>query len=279
MIKDHKKLGIGIFAYNRPSHLRRVLISLENNNIKQATIFLDGPKNQKDIVIQKEIFFMVNQNPFIELKLIKSKKNVGLAKAIMNGVKYLLKKHKNIIIIEDDCVPRGEFFKFILNIIQTSYYKKNLNPICGYQFPEIQKLNKKNLHSVFLNYFLPWGWCINSVYWKNYLNYLKSKKNFKIDDEIIKKINNLAKGKPKSIWSKNFIKFNLINKKKIIFPTISLIKNIGFDGSGVNSKVTNKLSTEYVKTKKTLKFNEIFFNEELEKNQKIILNKRLRYFF
>ena len=94
MIKDYKKLGIGIFAYNRPSHLRRVLISLENNNIKKATIFLDGPKNKKDTVIQKEIFFMVNHNPFIKLKLIHRFKNVGLAKSIMSGVKYLSKNTK-----------------------------------------------------------------------------------------------------------------------------------------------------------------------------------------
>ncbi len=279
MIKDYKKLGIGIFAYNRPSHLRRVLISLENNSIKQATIFLDGPKNKKDTVIQKEIFFMVNHNPFIKLKLIHRFKNVGLAKSIMSGVKYLSKKHQNIIIIEDDCVPRGEFFKFILEVIKTNHYKENLNPICGYQFPEIQKLNKKKLFPFVSDYFLPWGWCINSKYWKNYLNFLKKRKNYITQDTIIKKINFLARGKPKSIWSKNFIKFNIANKKKIIFPSISLIKNIGFDGSGVNSKITNKFSTEYVVSKKNLRINKIFFNEKLEKKHVKILDKRLRYFF
>ena len=65
--KNSNELGIGIFAYNRPSHLRRVLISLENYKIKTAHIFLDGPKNSKDKIIQKEILFMTKYNPYINL--------------------------------------------------------------------------------------------------------------------------------------------------------------------------------------------------------------------
>ena len=58
MIKNFADLGIGIFAYNRPSHLRRTLISLENNNIKQATIFLDGPKKIIKIKLFKKKFYL-----------------------------------------------------------------------------------------------------------------------------------------------------------------------------------------------------------------------------
>ena len=37
--------------------------------------------------------------------------------------------------------------------------------------------------------------------------------------------------------------------KKIIFPNVSLVKNIGFDGSGVNSSITNKFNTFYTNVK------------------------------
>ena len=45
MIKISKKDTIAIFAYNRPSHLRRVLISLENYKIPKET---DPHKLTKD---------------------------------------------------------------------------------------------------------------------------------------------------------------------------------------------------------------------------------------
>ena len=64
---------------------------------------------------------------------------------------------------------------------------------------------------------------------------------------MFNKIKKISKNKINNIWSLQFIKFNLYNKTNIIFPNISLIKNIGFDGSGVNSKITNKLNTRYKK--------------------------------
>ena len=42
-------IGIALFAYNRPSHLRRVLIALEDYKIDKIHIFIDGPQNNKDI--------------------------------------------------------------------------------------------------------------------------------------------------------------------------------------------------------------------------------------
>ena len=67
--------------------------------------------------------------------------------------------------------------------------------------------------------------------------------------------------------------------KKIIFPNISLIKNIGFDGSGVNSSLTNKFNTFYSKAK-IENFNFNIKNDKLLKNKQMkILLKRVKYFF
>ena len=52
---DYKTATI-IFAYNRPSHLKRVLVSLEDYGLKKFFIFLDGPKNNKDKVIQMKFY-------------------------------------------------------------------------------------------------------------------------------------------------------------------------------------------------------------------------------
>ena len=83
----------------------------------------------------------------------------------------------------------------------------------------------------------------------------------------------------KSIWSKKFIEFNLIFNKKIIFPNKSLIKNIGFDGSGINSSITDKFNTVYSKFKtKNFKMN-FKQNNKLENKQKKILLESIKYFF
>ena len=278
MIKISKKDTIAIFAYNRPSHLRRVLISLENYKIPKAYIFLDGPRNKKDKILQKEIVFNIKYNPYIDLKLIRSSKNKGLAKSIMFGINYLSKKFENIIILEDDCVPRKEFFIFINKIKSSKYFKKNHNPICGYQFPQLHSKENK-LSTVILNYFIPWGWCVSTKLWSKYIMHLK-KKSLKTNDNLIKKISKIcSKKENKSIWSKKFIEFNLIFNKKIIFPNKSLIKNIGFDGSGINSSITNKFNTVYSKlSTKNVKM-DFKQKNKLQQKQKKILFESVKYFF
>jgi hypothetical protein len=277
--KNSNELGIGIFAYNRPSHLRRVLISLENYKIKTAHIFLDGPKNSKDKIIQKEILFMTKYNPYIKLKLVKNNYNRGLADSITSGIEYLSKRYKNIIILEDDCIPRSEFFNFIYKSIHTQEFKKNLNPICGYQLPEIQKNEKKYLYPIFLDFFIPWGWCISARYWKMYQKYLKLKNKKKIDNVLLNKIRIITKNKNKSIWSKDFIEYNILKSIKIIFPSISLIKNIGFDGSGVNSGITDVFNSAYLKSKFKSSVFKIKSDKFLQRKQMKILIKRVKYFF
>ena len=80
-----------------------------------------------------------------------------------------------------------------------------------------------------------------------------------------------------NVWTIDFIKFNNLQNKKYIFQSMSLIKNIGFDGSGVNSKVTDKLNSIYANSKKIT--NKNIFNSFYVNLQKKILEKRIRYFF
>tara|TARA_B110000444_G_C18357321_1_gene374438 strand:- start:223 stop:456 length:234 start_codon:yes stop_codon:yes gene_type:complete len=73
-----KKSVIIIFAYNRPSHLKRVLIALENNKVKNDIyLIIDGPKNNFDKINQKDISLSLNRlnnkNKRV-VKIIKRKK-------------------------------------------------------------------------------------------------------------------------------------------------------------------------------------------------------------
>ena len=65
------KIGIGVFAYNRPSHLKRVLFSLNYLKIKDFTLFVDGPKNSIDRVNNKTINFIAKEmNKLVSMKFL-----------------------------------------------------------------------------------------------------------------------------------------------------------------------------------------------------------------
>lgn len=274
---DYKKTSTIIFAYNRPSHLKRVLVSLEDYGLKHFFIFLDGPKNNKDKIIQNEILHTIKNIRFAKVSLIKNKINQGLAKSIIKGVSYVLNKYENVIVIEDDCIPFENFFSFMSNQLESDYFKINCGAVCSYMFPEISQHNSNKLYPLLLNYFISWGWGTNRKNWKNFLIMKKRKKielNIKtIYSQIINKINK------RNIWTLDFIYYNFKLGKKFIYPNYSLIKNIGFDGSGINSKIDNSLRVIGNKKKNVKILNNILINDKIQVKQQKILSEKIKLFY
>ena len=274
---NYKKTATIIFAYNRPSHLKRVLVSLEDYGLKNFFIFLDGPKNNKDKVIQNEILYTINNIKFAKVSLIKNNSNQGLAKSIFKGISYILIKYENVIVIEDDCIPFKNFFSFVSNQLETEYFKKNCGAVCSYMFPEMSKSNSNKLYPLSLNYFIPWGWATNKNNWKNFL-IMKKKKQIKYNSRTIytKLINKINR---RNIWTIDFIYYNLNLSKKFIYPNFSLVKNIGFDGSGVNSKIDNSLRVVGNKNKNVKISNNILINNRIQVKQEKILSRKIKLFY
>ena len=265
MKKNYSDTGVGIFAYNRPSHLKRLFISLSNHDLENLYVFLDGPKTILDKVNQDEIKIMIQNYPK-KIKLIKRKKNLGLKRAILFGANYLSKKYKKIIIIEDDCIPFRNFLKFFDISFKIMEKDNQIEAICAYQHPNIS--NKFNeFVNLKMNLFIPWGWGTLSSNWNKFQNY-KSKIDLpKIYDDFKKKKNK------KTIWSLNYISYMYQKEKKCIYPSHSMVKNIGFDGSGVNSKNTNhfrvlenriKLNSDCIYKKNISEYQKKFFKDKLK---------------
>ena len=68
-------------------------------------------------------------------------------------------------------------------------------------------------------------------------------------------------------------------KKKYIYPNYSLVKNIGFDGSGVNSKVDNSLRIVGNKNKKMVFSKKIINTKKITYRHEKILSKKIKLFY
>jgi len=274
---NYENTAIVIFAYNRPSHLKRVLFSLEDYGIREFFVILDGPKNKKDKIIQDEIIFTIKSIKFATAKLIKNNSNLGLAKSITKGVTAILNKFENIIVLEDDCIPYKQFFTFMSNQLKSNFFKNECAAICSYMFPEISKTNSKRLYPIMLKYFISWGWATNR---KNWLNFIQNKRLNKINfdkktiyTKLLKSLNF------RNIWTVDFIYNNLNQKKKYIYPNFSLTKNIGFDGSGINSKIDNSLRNTGNKNKNLIISKKVLYIKDLEYKQEKILSRKIKLFY
>ena len=263
---NYNDIGIGIFAFNRPSHLKRLFISLSNHELKNLYVFLDGPITNIDKTNQDEIKIMIKSYPQ-KIKLIERKNNLGLKKSILNGVNYLSTKHKKIIIIEDDCIPFRNFFNYFNLGFKLLKNDDQLEVICAYQHPDLSKKFKKYIN-LKMNIFIPWGWGTLSSKWLKFQSFKKKL--------ILPNMYNSLKIKKNRYWSLNYISYMYQNNKKCLYPSHSFIKNIGFDGSGINSKNTNHFRV--LEKKENLNSNCIY-KKNISEYQKQLFKNKLKFFY
>ena len=158
-----------------------------------------------------------------------------------------MKKHKSVIVLEDDLLTDKFFLKYMNDSL--NYYSKNKKVISihAYLYP-IKNIIKKPF---FLKGADCWGWGTWRRGWKLYnsnskslLKFLKTKKkekefNFNNTFAYSKMLRDNINKKNDS-WAIKWYASAFLKNKLTLYPPYSLIKNIGNDGSGTNSKSDRK---------------------------------------
>lgn len=203
-----------------------------------------------------------------EFKFIFSNKNIGLYSSITSNVRKYINTHEKVIVVEDDLVLDKNFLNFMLSNLQ--YYKDfdNIFQISGHSF-----LDFWNQDNAILPITTTWGWATWKRAWKFFnldvesiTSSLKDQKfqhlfNLENRFNYAKMLSDRIELKNDSwgiVWWYNVF----MNKGLVSYPRYSLVKNIGFDGSGVNY---NKRYINFLHKKKFLK-NKSFINFDLSKS-------------
>jgi hypothetical protein len=247
LIANKLKIQIVVMAYNRFEHTKKVLDGLEKENIEKLNLYIDAAKNDFDKAEQIKIKAIVSSYNY-EIILIERESNLGLAKSITGAVTDTLKENDAVILLEDDCVPKHGFINYMYTMLNTYKDNKKIGSICGYMYPHI-KTDEDDNEIFFINRFSPWGWATWADRWEGFTLDLKTLVNKTNENKLdIKNIgsdvndyctNEHFLNNEMDIWSLNWILQQYINNMSVIYPKISLIENIGFDGTGVHSTITH----------------------------------------
>lgn len=263
-----------IILYNRPLHTKKLLNSItktQNYKNYKFYIFCDGPKNNEDIIKIKKIKILTDIfKKKCSVKCSFRKKNIGLMQNMTKSINHILKNNSKAIILEDDLILNKYFFDFMNNALLKYKYNNKVFQISGYSYP-VKSSN--NLH-----YFLPltscWGWGITSKNWNDFYKFLNNKKliinnylkikrskslidsfNFNNSYDYLSMLQNSLNKKVNS-WGIIFYLYLFVNNKITLFPYRSLVKNIGFDGSGNHKSKIDVFNTKFSNFKK-YKFPEV----------------------
>lgn len=237
---------IVLFVYGRPAHTRQTLEALSQNDLSQESvlyIFADGAKptasaeqlekihQTRDVIREKQWCGQVH--------IIESETNKGLAQNIIEGVTRIVNEYGNVIVLEDDLVTSPYFLRYMNDALSLYENEEKVMHISGYMYEHQESLPE----TFFFNVPLCWGWATWKRAWQSFqidaislwnkLTLLDCWDDFNkfgdndLENQLVLNIQGTIK-----TW---FVKWHAsvyLQNGLTLYPTQSLVTNIGFDDSG-----------------------------------------------
>jgi hypothetical protein len=237
---------IALFVYNRPDHTRRTISYLQKNLLADESrlfIFSDAAKNNAGKLKVDEVRQIIKATTgFKSVKVIERAKNLGLAESIISGVTQLVNEYGKVIVFEDDLLS-SPFTLQYFNDALTRYEKEDqVMHIGAYMY---NLANKSLPQTFFFRAATSWGWATWARAWKDFepdvdilLNQFDKKKTNRFSIEgtmnFWKQLEGFKAGKNDS-WAIRWYASIFLKDALTLNPSVSLVHNIGNDGSGVHS--------------------------------------------
>ena len=117
MIQKKEYAPILLFTYNRPTHTRRLMESLQANAEAAESplvVYSDAAREVDDEASVAEVRrYLHTLDGFASVTLIERPENWGLARNVIDGVTTQVNRYGRVIVLEDDLVVAPYFLRFM----------------------------------------------------------------------------------------------------------------------------------------------------------------------
>ena len=238
---------IALFIYNRPEHTARTLSSLSANSLaakSDLVIYADGPKTaEHERSVHAARAVARNASGFKSIRMVERDRNLGLAGSIIEGVTELCETRGRAVVIEDDLVLSPNFLAFMNAGLDRYKDDERVMQVSGYMFPDVCDGNDVR----FLPLTTTWGWGVWQRAWRHLDRDLSGLERLKADMQLRNRFDlngayqyfSMAQrqklGQVDS-WGIAWYLSVFIRGGLVLYPSRSLVMNIGIDGSGVHGR-------------------------------------------
>lgn len=238
------KIATIIFTYNRNNHTKQVLDALSKNSIlpDKLYIFQDGPKKTTDIEEWTSVSNVIKEVSWCDTEISISETNKGLANSIKSGVSRVFQTYDAVIVLEDDCVPHPQFMEFMIKALEKYESYKEVYHIGASSVPIDVKANGTDAY--FMGRIHSHGWGTWKDRWAQFNNDYTMIAQIKKDEQLYEEFKLWGEDLEGYIlgnvegtidsWAVFWALTVIMKKGYCLTPYESLIKNIGFDNTGVH---------------------------------------------
>lgn len=234
-----------LFVYNRPSHTRQLIESLQTN--KEAAespliIYSDAARDDAVRAAVEEVRqFIHSINGFGSVEIIERTENWGLAQNIIDGVSTQIERYGRVIVLEDDLLVAPYFLRFMNDALDLYEDEPRIGHIQACDFTQDATLPDTFL----IKWTGSWGWATWKRAWKHFnpdgkalLQQLEERKLTRTFDfngtyRFTRMLRRQTEGKNNSWairWNASLFLADILS----LNVGRSLVQNNGFDGTGTN---------------------------------------------
>lgn len=239
---------IALFVYNRPEHTRRTLNFLQKNHLAEESrlfIFSDGARIGEEENVKAVRALAKSINGFKSVELVEREHNFGLANSVIDGVSRLCRDYGRAIVLEDDVLSSPYTLQYFNDALNKYQDVEQVMHVTAYMYP----IPDAGLpQSFFLRIASSQAWATWDRAWKHFepdIDQLmakfdeRSRHQFELEGgmNFWKHMMEFKHGRNNS-WAIRWYASVFLNKGLSVNPALSLIENIGHDGSGVHSGVS-----------------------------------------
>ncbi len=281
---------IVLFTYNRPWHTRKTLDALNKNALAEKSklfIFSDGFKGGEDKKEVQEVRKVIRGTKgFKDIEIIERDKNQGLANSVIDGVTEVVEEHGKVVVLEDDLITSPSFLEYMNSMLESYEDEKKVFSISGYNHPlSLMKIPKNYPYDIYFNpRAASWGWATWKDRWEKADWKVRDFNEFLKNKDLQKKFNQGGEDMSKMLirqmngeidsWAIRWCHTHFKNNAYCVYPVVSYVDNIGYDGSGVHCGKTkrNKFKNDYLNRKK-----ELILPKEIRVSKEMMNNFRKIY--
>lgn len=243
---DGRRIPLALFTYKRPDHTACTLDALyacEGKEMYDFFFFSDAPKSAEDDKSVEAVRSLLRDRaPGFNARVIERSANQGLARSIVGGVNNLCSTYGWVVVLEDDLVVDRSFLNFMAACLV--HYERS-DRVMQVAATTLAPPKRRTGGAFLLPVTSTWGWGTWQRAWSYFSWYPQGWPESRFDEDWLSIFQlggaaNYASMLEDRLAGRNdswgILWWYAVSRVRgmVVYPSNSLVRNIGFDGSGVH---------------------------------------------
>lgn len=243
--------AILFLIFNRPEPTQRVFDALRCARPARLYVAADGPRPTKvgesDLCAKTRRIVDHIDWP-CEVRTLFRDQNLGCRAAVSDAITWFFDHEEEGIILEDDCLPSPDFFRFCDVALSTWRHELRVMHIGGHVL-----IDGPASEDMLFSHLVPiWGWATWRRAWQQYdseMTRIGTLHTLPLRDwygsqyrNVVKAIENVCFGKVDA-WGARWVLTVMANQGLSVLPRVNLISNIGFGSDATHTTVDSHVAS------------------------------------